>query len=86
MRRRAGIAAGNFELLRREREGERVMGGRSWAEIDTDGGVERGTTRVLELVGMEIEGSHDPGAAGRWQVGGSECVVRLSGRGWRKWM
>ena len=49
------------------------MGGRSWAEIDTDGGAERGTTtRVLELVGMEIEGSRDPGAAGRWQVGGSE--------------
>lgn len=59
--------------LRREREGEQLSG-RSWAEIDTDGGVERerGTTRVFELVGMEIEGSHDPGAAGRWQVGGSE--------------
>lgn len=49
------------------------MSGRSWAEIDTDGVAREGDySSVLELVGMEIEGSRDPGAAGRWQVGGSE--------------
>lgn len=57
-----------------------MSGGRSWAEIDTDG-VEGG----LDLVGMEVEGRNDPGCGemAGGSLGGSEvdkvcgcvCVV-----------
>lgn len=42
-----------------------MSGGRSWAEIDTDG-----VEGALDLVGMEVEGRNDPGCGE--MAGGSE--------------
>lgn len=46
-----------------------MSGGRSWAEIDTDG-----VEGALDLVGMEVEGRNDPGCGemAGGSVGGSE--------------